>query len=102
MKIITHTKRPAVTDYNRRTNPFSIWLHSHVELRIKRGDTLGKVAIGLQRHWTWLTQREAREVVAYWFTLGERVAHTHAARTTQPWDGKERGTSPKRAYSPKS
>lgn len=77
--------------------PLSIWVDSHVELRIEPGDSIKVVATALQKYWP-VTFRQACAIAAYWFALGERQAR----RITGPWERGELDPSPKRAYRPKS
>jgi hypothetical protein len=95
VKVIKHDRivRPGTLTLG--FNPLIVWLSKTVELRIERSDRLGAVAEALAAWWP-VSAREARRIVGYWFTLGERRA------TGDPgtgWSAREMADpSPERRY----
>lgn len=89
MEIINHDGRPDIKEVLLETDPLVIFLDSRRELRIERGDSLEEIAREVydQNAEGWgLSWGETQRLVAYWFSLGERLRDT---RWVEGWDEEE-------------
>ncbi len=92
MKLIIHEALSHVERTPRGAAPLIVWLDRFAELRIPVGTRLAMVADVIRRRLR-LTERVARRLAAYWFTIGERqLARKHKT----PWG--RRGAQPGRRY----
>lgn len=95
VKLRQHEKSPKPMSMTLTTRPMTVWLSRHLELIIEGGDTLFTVAQAVGEYWG-LEQREAFQLVAFWFALGERQQQKQ--RGAQGWTKTELDPSPKRRY----
>jgi len=95
MQLIEHERKGEVAELTLQAKPLTVWLTRTVELRIEPGDWLGEVASVVERHWTFLSQKECRLVVALWFAIGERIVTGYNAGS---WSPKELRAWPQRRY----
>lgn len=67
-------KRPDVLEVEVKTAPFHIWLDPQTRITIQRGDTLEEVVATVRPYYRKfkLKTTEIYELVAYWFTTGEK------------------------------
>lgn len=95
MKLVEHVKRPEILEVAVDVRPLTWWLTPELQLIVEEGDRLGDVA-KLVRRSLGLPRADARQLVAYWFALGERVA----SGRTGPWEPAELRTKLGRRYRP--
>lgn len=97
MKLVRHERTPKPETMELRSNPMTVWLERSLELRIQSGDTVKKIGMVLEEHWG-LATKEARQLAAFWFALGERRS---GATKSGPWRKNELYAEPDRAYRPR-
>lgn len=97
MKLIEHEKIPKPISITLGFVPFVVFLTKRVELQIESGDKLEEIALIVRRHWT-LDLPTARQVVALWFALGERLSLGNPESALKP---KELEANSRRTYAPK-
>lgn len=96
MKIVHHEGRPKIHFIQLEASPLRIWIDDRVELVIRKGDSLKKVARAIAEHSNFKTgKKESLEIAAYWFALGERI---YRRKTGGEWTKKELSTKPSREY----
>jgi len=96
MRIYEHKKIEKPQTMTLGFNPFVVFLTKRLEMRIEPGDTIEEVARVVRRHWA-LDIVTARQVVALWFALGERLS---LGNPDVLWQQKELRTNSRRAYAP--
>lgn len=94
MNVTTHERRPPITEVHLKFDPLTVWLTPRVELVIEKGDTVRDIARVVAKYWS-MSKKDARHIVAYWFTLGERAA---GSRLGSPWKKRDKDASPDRVY----
>ena len=77
-----------------KIDPMILWLSRSESLTIHKGDRLEDVAQIVKKRWK-LSLVDARQLVAYWFALGERA---RSKKLGQKWRGQELHSSPTRRY----
>lgn len=95
MKVIVHKVRPKQLEVFLEFDPFVVWLQPHEELIIERGDKLRVVASEVERSWK-VDRSTARQLVAFWFALGERLAL--GSSNVPDWSKRELRAKPGRRY----
>lgn len=95
-QLIRHPKPPRHwLQTPRRSNPLVVWLDRVTELRIPAGTKLGTLVGVVRKRFPDLSTRAARELLAYWFTIGERHA---GGKHRTGWMISDARTSPERRY----
>jgi hypothetical protein len=97
MKLFTHDKIGKPQTMTLGFKPFVVFLTKKVEMHIEPGDTLEDIARVVRRHWI-VDLPTARQIVALWFALGERLSLGNPDTTWQP---KELRVNIRRTYAPK-
>ena len=97
MKLFTHDKIGKPQSMTLGFKPFVVFLTKKVEMHIEPGDALEEVAKVVRRHWI-IDIPTARQVVALWFALGERLSMGNPDVT---WRPKELRINSRRTYDPK-
>ena len=97
MKLFEHPKINKPTTMTLGYKPFVVFLTKRVEMHIEPGDELEEIAQVVRRHWT-LDVPTARQVVALWFALGERLS---LGNPDAAWRPKELRANSRRTYAPK-
>lgn len=93
MELIQHAKPVRKPEVHISTNPLVVWLTPTLELVIHKGDYLKDVAREVEKVWP-LDRAASRQMVAYWFALGEMIAW----ETGHDWTDHELRPKPKRKY----
>jgi len=77
-------------------NPLRIWIDDRIELVIRKGETLDKVARAIIKHSNFkVKKKQALKIAAYWFALGERIYRREAGGE---WSKEEMNSNPSRKY----
>ena len=97
MKITVHEGRTKIPEVTMVADPMTVWLDARIEMTIRRGDKLRKVASRIAKLLD-LPKKDARGLAAYYFALGERIGRR---RLGDPWKSSERRVDPNRRYSPR-
>lgn len=97
MRIVKHDRKPNYNEIHLTVVPLVVWLSPLEELIVDRGDTLLEVAKTIHGRWS-LSKKSCRELVAFWFALGERISR--GDERVAGWNDQELSISLKRRYNP--
>ena len=93
MKLFKHERIANIEEMRLVANPMRIFVTRGVEIRLERGDKLGKVVAAVKRYLP--PGVEASELVAFWYAMGERIT---LRRLDAKWSKNELSTNPNREY----
>lgn len=94
MKLIEHSMIVKPNSMTLEVVPLIVWLDKYTELRIEKGDSVGKVAKQVQKFWADLSNDDACQLVTFWFALGRRARSGRSG----PWTTTELRPDRQRRY----